>query len=70
METLSLTLERMILPRIHSNLFNHSHFDLFVNLFEQLVCLADGYPLPEVTWHRGSSFFSSSVFFRFLLISF
>lgn len=49
-------LERMVLPYIHNNILNHSYFDLQHNYIKEIVCIADGYPIPDVVWIRG--FFS------------
>ncbi|CAF4883383.1 unnamed protein product [Rotaria sp. Silwood1] len=44
--------ERMVLPRIHTNLQNNSYIDLRHNDMKELVCIANGYPIPDVTWIR------------------
>jgi hypothetical protein len=59
----------MVLPRIHNNLLNHSHFDLQYNYIKELICIADGYPIPDVVWIRGF-LFSCFFFFLSLLIEF
>ncbi len=46
----------MVLPRIHDNLRNHSYIDLQYNNIKQLICSADGYPIPDVVWIRGFFF--------------
>ncbi|CAF3242388.1 unnamed protein product [Rotaria socialis] len=44
----------MILPRIRDNLLNHSRIDLQHDGIRELICVADGYPEPEVNWIRAS----------------
>jgi len=62
----------MVLPRIHNNLLNHSYFHLQDNHIKELICSADGYPIPDVIWIRGFFFFLSTnyfCYFKFLSVS-
>ena len=43
----------MISPRIRSNLRNQSYIDLQDHSQQELICYADGYPIPDVRWIRG-----------------
>ncbi len=58
----------MVLPRIYDNILNHSYFDLQSNPIKTIVCLANGYPIPDVFWIRG--FFIFNVCTLFLSIQY
>lgn len=53
--TLHEFVERMIPPRIRDTLLNLSYFDVQHNARKELLCYADGYPIPDVRWIRGLS---------------
>jgi hypothetical protein len=60
----------MVLPFIHNNLLNHSYFHLQYNHIKELICIADGYPIPDVVWIRGFVFLFLFIFYLLNLSQF